>query len=307
MTSRQVGVLVLLSAIWGASFLLIKIALQGMSPVLIAGWRVGLAALFLSVLAAVETRRNQQQIWRLDQWHKFLVLAILNAAIPYILIAWGEQHITSGLAAIFNATTPLFSFVLGYLVGSRRENLGLGGLLGLIVGIAGVAILVGGGSQGDIGGEIAVILASASYAVAGTFAHYAFEGQPILVPALGQNLTAAILLLPVGMLAFRPSHFPSYGPILAILALGLTGTGLAYVLYYWLIANVGPTRTLTVTYLLPITALIYGAIFLSEPVTWRELAGMVLILTGIAGISGVLRRRARVDPTRHEASPTSAS
>lgn len=306
MTSRQVGVLLLLGAIWGASFLLIKIALEGMSPVLLAGWRVALAALFLGVLAVVETRRNRQRIWRPDQWRKFLVLAIFNAAIPYILIAMGEQHITSGLAAIFNSVTPLFSFVFGYMVGGRRENLGLGGILGLIVGIGGVVVLVGGGGQGDIGGELAVIVASASYAIAGTYARSAFEGQPILVPALGQNLTAALLLLPLGLVAFRPDRLPPYGPILAVLGLGLAGTGLAYVLYYWLIAKVGSTRTLTVTYLLPVTALVYGAIFLGEPTTWRELLGLALILTGVAGISGVFRR-SQVDQERPQSDPAKVS
>ncbi len=293
LTRRDAAVLALLAAIWGASFFLIKISLGDFSPVLIAGFRVALAAAFLLALGSRRSQGGLGQNWRSTQWKKFLVLAVFNAVIPYILIAWGEQHISSGLAAIFNATTPLFAFVYGYMLPGRgaRENLGLSGLLGLLVGIAGVGLLVGDSTSGDLAGEIAVVVASASYAVAGHFARRAFQGQPVLVPALGQNLFAALLLLPVGLVFTWPSHWPSGGAVASILALGLGGTGLAYVLYYWLIAHAGPTRTLTVTYLLPLTALIYGAVLLGEPVVWRELAGMALILIGIAGTSGLLRRK----------------
>lgn len=262
-----------------------------MSPTLLAGFRVALAAMFLAGLTARRSPGGWSKNLFTHQWPKFLVLAVFNAVIPYVLIASGEQHITSGLAAIFNATTPLFSFGLGYLAGSRKNDLGASGLFGLVLGIGGVGILVGGGSRGDIASEIAVIVASASYAVAGNYAKRTFEGQPILVPALGQNLVATVVLMPVALLFFRPSHVPSLASILAILALGLAGTGLAYVLYYWLIATAGATRTLTVTYLLPVTALFYGAVFLGEHVGWREVAGMIAILVGVSGTSGFLRRR----------------
>lgn len=289
MSPREVAILALLAAIWGASFLFIKIGLSEMSPAMIAAWRVGLAAVFLGVLASRPSRGGLATNASVRQWRKFLVLAVFNAVIPYLLIAWGEQHITSGLAAIFNGTTPLFSFVLGYFAKEAKEGLGVGGIVGLVVGIAGVTVLVGSGSQGDIGGEAAVTAASASYAVAGNFAREAFRGQPILVPALGQNVMGSLLLIPVALVWFRPAAFPSARPLLSVLALGLAGTGFAYVLYYWLIAHAGPTRTLTVTYLLPVTALGYGAIFLGEPVGVREVAGLALILAGIAGISGYLK------------------
>jgi drug/metabolite transporter (DMT)-like permease len=297
MTGREAAVLGLLAAIWGASFFLIKIALHDFSPILIAGFRVLLAAVFLLALASRGSQGGLQQNWTAGQWKKFLILAVFNAVIPYILIAWGEQHISSGLAAIFNATTPLFAFLYGYLLpgSASKENLGIGGLIGLLVGIAGVGLLVGGAGGGDLAGEVAVVVASASYAVAGHFARRAFQGQPVLVPALGQNVFAALLLVPVGLIFTWPAHWPNGEVVAAVLALGLGGTGLAYVLYYWLIANAGPTRTLTVTYLLPVTALIYGALLLGETIVWREVAGMLLILLGIAGTSGLLRRTARTD------------
>ncbi|HZT96382.1 MAG TPA: DMT family transporter [Chloroflexota bacterium] len=186
MTRRQIVVLVLLAMIWGASFLFIKLALREVSPLMIAAVRVALAAAFLAAVSGFPRQGGLSTNFKPALWRSYGVMAVFNALIPYILIAWGEQRISSGLAAIFNATTPLFAFLIGFKLGGRdfRRTLGLTGVAGLVVGILGVGVLVGWASSGDLLGEAAVVVASASYAVAGSYARSVFQGQPVLVPAL---------------------------------------------------------------------------------------------------------------------------
>jgi drug/metabolite transporter (DMT)-like permease len=298
MKAREFGILLLLAAIWGASFMFIKVILRDMGPLTLVALRMTLGAGGLVVLYAL-ARRQRAGVERPVPWRAllgpFVLAAILNAVIPYILISWGETAITSGDAAILNATTPLFTTLIGYGLGSRAgaDRLPPVRALGVLVGFVGVAVLVTGSRQADSAdptlgwlGHGAVLLAAASYAVAGLYARRAFAGLPTLVPAVGQNVAAALILIPPTLVVAPLTHVPSPEVILALLALGLGGTALAYVLYFHLLATVGATRTLLVTYLLPVTALIYGALLLGEDVGAQAVLGLALVLAGIAITTG---------------------
>jgi drug/metabolite transporter (DMT)-like permease len=298
MKAREFGILLLLAAIWGASFMFIKVILRDMGPLTLVALRMTLGAGGLVVLYAL-ARGQRARAARPVPWRAllgpFALAAILNAVIPYILISWGETAITSGDAAILNATTPLFTTMIGYGLGSRAgaDRLPPVRALGVLVGFVGVAVLVTGSRQAGSAdptlgwlGHGAVLVAAASYAVAGLYARRAFAGLPTLVPAVGQNVAAALILIPPTLVVAPLTHVPPPEVLLSLLALGLGGTALAYVLYFHLLATVGATRTLLVTYLLPVTALIYGALLLGEDVGVQAVLGLALVLAGIAITTG---------------------
>jgi drug/metabolite transporter (DMT)-like permease len=298
MKAREFGILLLLAAIWGASFMFIKVILRDMGPLTLVALRMTLGAGGLVVLYAL-ARRQRAGVERPVPWRAllgpFVLAAILNAVIPYILISWGETAITSGDAAILNATTPLFTTMIGYGLGSRAgaDRLPPVRALGVLVGFVGVAVLVTGSRQAGSAdptlgwlGHGAVLVAAASYAVAGLYARRAFAGLPTLVPAVGQNVAAALILIPPTLVVAPLTHVPPPEVLLSLLALGLGGTALAYVLYFHLLATVGATRTLLVTYLLPVTTLIYGALLLGEDVGVQAVLGLALVLAGIAITTG---------------------
>ncbi|HUS16056.1 MAG TPA: DMT family transporter [Chloroflexia bacterium] len=319
MKSRDIGLLLLLGALWGASFMFIKVILREVAPLTLVGYRIGLGALGLLAFFAVDQwrRRRAGETPVPFPWRRIigpgLILALLNGIVPYIAITWGETAISSGDAAILNATTPLFTAIILGLLGSRagNERMTLAKGVGLVVGFAGVALLVSGGApQAGVSGADAwwghgaVLLASASYAVASLYARRAFRGLPVIYPALAQLTSAALLLLPF-TLSDPPQHPLSPATIGSLLVLGLGGTGLAYLIYFQLLARVGATRTVIVTYLLPCTALFYGALLLNEPVGVTALGGLVLVLLGIAitgGVFGQLQARRAAKAQQVEAS-----
>ena len=293
-----------LSAIWGASFMFIKIAVQEVAPLFLVALRVGLGAAGL-VVFAVATGLRFPPLTGVTSgrpvWASCLLLAFFGAVLPYSLINWGELHITSGAAAILNATSPLFSAVFSYKLGlwGKEEELTGGRAAGLALGVVGVAVLVGGSESAqligegggllELGGYLALLGASASYAVGALSARLAFAGQPPLVPALAQNIGGLLLVAPFAVLLAWPSAIPSPLAVGAVLALGLVGTAFAYIIYYHLLGKVGATRTLSVTYLLPLTALVYSALLLKEPLPLSMLAGLALILAGVALTTGTVR------------------
>ena len=229
----------------------------------------------------------------MEGWYRrlrgFFVVAIFNAVIPYLAISWGEEHISSGMAAILNATTPLV-IVLVSQWWPGGERLTWTRVSGVVIGFIGVGILVGpaavstGSSTLYLLGVLAVLLGAVSYAFGGLFASRLLAGLPQLQPAIGQTGMGAVILAPIAGIALAvqpPTHAPSFWAIASALALALGGTSLAYICYYWLIERVGPTRTLIVTYLLPCMALFYGALLLHEPVGLNAVGGLALVLTGI--------------------------
>jgi drug/metabolite transporter (DMT)-like permease len=302
MKPRELGVLLLLAAIWGASFMFIKVAVQEVVPLTLVTIRMVLGAGGLVVLygllgqrfAALPAAQARPVVWR-SLIGPFLIAGLFNAVIPYLCLSWGETLIPSSNAAILNATTPLFTAILAYGLGGRTvaDRLPASRAVGLVLGFIGVAVLVWGSSSGGTHdpvliwlGHGAVLVMAASYAVAGLYARHAFAGLPTLVPALGQNLAAATMLLPLALVFAPLTRVPSPEAIVSLLILGLGGTAIAYVLYFYMLARVGATRTIIVTYLLPVTALIYGVLLLGETIRVQSILGMVLVLIGIAITTG---------------------
>jgi drug/metabolite transporter (DMT)-like permease len=307
---RDLALLLVLGAMWGSSFLFIKVAVVEVQPAFVVAARLSfsvltlLAALPLLGRFAGERTGAIPQVARL--WRPLLILGLLNAALPFFVISWGTQFLPSGTAAILNSTVPLFTALLALtLPWFAGEQLGVLGAAGLLLGIIGVGILVGGfgglvegfsGTRSDaLAGAGAILIGSGSYAVGGLYARHSMKGVPVTVSAVGQSAGGLLLVLPFAAFAL-PERLPSLQVIGALAGLGVIGTGFSLLLYFRLIANVGPTRTSTVTYLVPVWALLYGALLLGEGITTRSILGLVLILAGVAGVSGIFRLPRRKPP-----------
>ncbi len=288
MKPKEYLVLFSLAALWGASFLFIKVAIADMTPLTLVAVRLVLGA--LGLLLVVPFKPSIMNGWHSRLWG-FFVVAIFNAVIPYLTISWGEEYISSGMAAILNATTPLVVIIVSHWW-PRGEKLTWMRVGGVLIGFLGVGLLVGPAaftptsSNLYLFGALLVFIGSSSYAFGSLFALRMLSGLPLMQPAIGQTTMGAVILAPIATIAFvvqpqHPLHIPLVWSVGSAVALALGGTSLAYICYYWLIARVGPTRTLIVTYLLPCTALIYGALLLHEPVGINAIGGLALILTGI--------------------------
>ena len=289
MRIRYLGALLLLGAVWGASFLFIKIGVQEMAPETLVMLRLVIAAIvLLGVLYARGLRLPMN--WR--TWVDFLFLGVVGLIFPYLLITWSEQTISSGMAAILNATTPLSSVLIAYFW-TREERLTGLRLLGLALGFAGVIVAIGIAdldlARTDTRAQLAVLVAAACYALTGIYARRAFRGVPALIPATGQMLAGALLITPYALLVRGiPAQMPSATALGAVVVLAVFGTALAYILLYWLMERIGATRSSMITYLLPPFALAYGALFLGEPIAVNALLGLVLVVFGILLANGVL-------------------
>lgn len=277
MNRRSWLLLSLLAAIWGASYLLIKIGLRDLSPAMVAFARVTLAAVVLLPVAAAQGALQGLR----GRLGVIALVAAVQVAAPFWLIPLGEQEITSALAGILVATTPIFTALLAIRVDHEERSEGLR-LVGVAIGVAGVAVLFGldlGGSGAAVVGGLAVVLASVGYSV-GSFVvkHRLSDARPLGVVASVMAAGAGMLLIPA--LAGAPSSAPALGPLAAVAALGIVGTGAAFVIFYLLIGTVGPARTMIVSYLAPGFAVVYGATLLGEEVTAATLVGLALIVGG---------------------------
>jgi drug/metabolite transporter (DMT)-like permease len=284
MNPKELGALILLGAVWGSSFLFIRIAVPALGPFVLMELRVGLAVLALALYALVVAHLPGLR----SRWKQFLTIGFLNAAIPFSLIATAELHLTSSLAAILNSTTALFAAVVAAVwIG---EALTAKKVVGLIMGIAGVAVLVGWTPIALTGLVLlsvgAMLVASLSYALGGVYAKRTFAGVPSLTMAIGQQTGAAVLLLPLAVVSL-PDETPPSAVILSVLGLALLCTAAAYLLYFYLIANAGPTKTLTVTFLIPAFGLVFGVLFLGEPVGVGTFVGLGIILVSVALVTGI--------------------
>ncbi|NGO64805.1 DMT family transporter [Rhizobium daejeonense] len=283
-----------LSLLWGGSFLFNGILVKAWPPVTIVTARVGLAAIALWIivrLAGIAVPRSR------EAWLAFLGMGILNNVIPFTLIVWGQTHIASGLAAILNATTPLFGVLVAHVL-TPDEKLTANKVAGLLIGIGGVAVMMGPSLLGHVGndvwGELAVLGAALSYAFAGVFGRrFKRMGMPPLLPAAGQVTMSAFLLLPVALIVDRPFSLPAPGAeaISALLGLALLSTAFAYVLFFRILATAGVTNLMLVTILIPPSAVVLSAIVLGEQLELRHGLGMVLIALGLVAIDGRLWRR----------------
>jgi drug/metabolite transporter (DMT)-like permease len=283
---RSWALLVGLSAIWGASYLLIKIGLRDLSPEMVAFTRIALAALVL--LAAAAARRELAALRGKLGW--VVLLGAVQVAGPFLLIAAGEQSISSSLAGILVATSPIFIALLALRLDHEERSVG-SRLLGVVIGIAGVVAIFGLDLSGSgILGGLAVVLASFGYAVGGFIVKAKFARTPPIGLVAGVMAASAVLLLAAAA-GTLPSATPAAGPLAAVIALGLFGTGLAFVVFYWLIAKVGPAKTMLVSYIAPGFAVVYGAVFLAEPITAGKIVGLSAVLLGSwLGAGGWARR-----------------
>jgi drug/metabolite transporter (DMT)-like permease len=293
--NRYAPMLLLLAAVWGASYLFIKVAVEDIAPAPMMSARTLLAAAVLLSYVVWRFGRERAVAELRGAWRHCLVLGILNAALPFWLIAWGEQHIDSGLAAVVQASVPIFNAIL-VLRFLPHERLTLPRAAGLAIGIVGVAVVTGIHPEGGtvaIVGALAVVLSSLSYASAGVYGQRAVSGTAGPVLAAGSMLAAGLILLPLA--AFQlPASTPSLEAIGSVLALSLAGTALAQLILFRMLALHGSARLSLVTYLMPGFALLYGALILDEAITWATLAGLALILGGVTLASGAVRLRRRV-------------
>ncbi len=283
MRAREWSLLVLLSILWGGSFFFAKVALAELGPFTVVFFRVGLAALALNVVASAVG----QSLWRAGTpWRQLVVMGALNNALPFSLIFWGQTTITSGLASILNATTPLFTVLVAHAL-TRDERMTVRKLFGVLAGLAGVAILIGPDLGGSIWGQIACLAAALSYAFAGIYGRrFKALGVQPLQAAAGQLTASAILILPIMLLVEPAWTAPSAVTWGAVAGLALLSTALAYVIYFHILAAAGATNLLLVTFLIPVTAILLGAAFLGERLELRQFAGMALIGLGLAAIDG---------------------
>ena len=287
-----------IALIWGASFLFIKVAVQDMSPTVLVLIRSASGCLALAVLMMALHRRLFTDARR--RLLPFAVMAVTASVIPWVAIAWGEERISSGLASILNATTPLWAAILVYWVIPTERPSPIN-YAGVLIGLAGVIILVlpdfiSGGIRGDLVGVGAVLLASMSYAISALYQRRKLRGVNVFEANLGQLAFTALFLIPLAVPSVPAAHF-ELRAVAAVLALGIAGSAIAGVLYYYVLNSLGPVRGSGVTLLVPVTAVFWGATLLHEVVTVPIVVGMVVILAGIV-LTNVGRRAASSEPEK---------
>lgn len=275
-------VLLLLGAIWGASYFFIKVGGEEIPPFTFVEVRVLVAAIALFIVLRM---RSEKMPRTRDEWLPLIAMGIFNGVIPYTLITWGETHISSGLASILTAAMPLFTVLIAHFW-AHDERLTVVKAVGVVIGFVGVVVLfvpeLRQGIQMEFWGQFAVVVAAASYAIATVVARKYLHGVSHVVASTGQLASAAVFMLPLSLVFDNPlALHPSFRAMASLATLALLGTAFAYVLYYWLIEHTGVTRTSLVTYLIPITGVMWGALLLNEVVGWESIVGLVLIIAGI--------------------------
>jgi drug/metabolite transporter (DMT)-like permease len=282
MNSANLIRLIALAAIWGGSFLFMRIGVPVLGPAVLILYRVGLAALFLAFVAlwmkqGLDLRRH---------WKHYLILGLFNSALPFLLFAFSAQTLSASMLSVINATAPIW----GALIGAAwlRQALSARTVLGLVLGLAGVALLVGfdriTGRPGAALAIVAALLAAFCYGIASVYAKLAQAVEP-LANAHGSMWAAALLVVPA--LAWFPAPgSPTLGVMGAVLALGVVCSGVAYLLYFRLVKEVGATSALTVTFLIPVFGILWGSLFLAEVVGWYTIAGSATVIVGTALVTG---------------------
>ena len=288
--------LFLLAAIWGVSYVFIKVAVEDIEPSPMMAARALLAGLLLFLYLALTIGWRPAAVALQTHWRPAFVLGALNAAVPFWLVAWGEKHIESSIAGIAQATVAIFTFLLAARF-LPHEAVGITRILGVAIGFVGVAVLAGfdpGGGWIAVAGTLAVVLSSLSYAGAGIYGQLRVQTVPGPVLATGSMLAGGLILLPFALFQL-PAHVPDAESIGALVALTVVGTTFVQLILFRVLRLYGSRRLSLVTYLIPGFALFYGAVLLDEPITVAALAGLVLILGGVALASGEQFLRARAD------------
>jgi len=290
MTPLEWGLLLLLSLIWGGSFFFNAVAVTALPPFTIVACRVAIGALCL--IAVLYASGGRLATGR-KTWGAFFLMGLMNNAIPFSLIVWGQRDIASGLAAILNATTPLFTVIIAhYTTGDDKMTvLRIGGIL---AGLVGVAILIGGdalsGVSGHLAAESAVLVASVSYAISSIYGRrFSRAGLAPLATAAGQISASAMIMVPVALIIDQPWQLslpPPLPVVGALLGIGALSTCLAYILFYRILATAGPVNLMLVTLLIPVSAILLGALFLHERLEANDFLGMAAIALGLLAIDG---------------------
>jgi drug/metabolite transporter (DMT)-like permease len=272
-----------LALIWGVSFLLIKVAVHDMSPAVLLLLRAASGLLALALIVKAMGRPLIGPGWR-TRLGSFAFMAITNAIVPWVAIAWGEERISSGLASILNSTTTLWTAVLIYWA-MPSERPSMVNYLGVVIGLAGVVILVlpdlsRHGVSANFVGTLAVLVASLSYALNAIYQRTRMRNVSLFDISIGQLAAATVFAVPLAVPSLSSVHIAP-ASLAAVLVLGAGGTGIAYLLYYFVMNTLGAVRASGVTLLVPVTAVFWGAVFLNETVSVPMVIGMVVILAGI--------------------------
>jgi drug/metabolite transporter (DMT)-like permease len=285
-----------LALIWGASFLLIKVAVHDMSPTVLLLIRSLSGLIALAVIVKLMGRPLLGDGWK-TRLGSFAIMAITNAIVPWVAIAWGEERISSGLASILNSTTTLWTAVLIYWAMPKERPSGVG-YLGVLVGLAGVVILVlpeilAHGVSGNFLGAMAVLVAALSYAANAIYQRRKMRSVSIFDVSIGQLAATVIFAIPLAAPSLPNIHV-AFTSMAAVIALGAGATGVAYLLYYYVMNSLGAVRAAGVTLLVPLTAVFWGVILLHESLSWTIVIGMAVILAGTVLTN--LRRRVNREP-----------
>ena len=294
MTSREWAILIALSVVWGGSFLFVGVAVKALPPLTIVALRVSLAALallaFTRVTGVVLPKSRQA-------WVALAGMALLNNIIPFNLIVWSQGRIPGGRASILNATMPLFTVIVAHLL-TNEEKATPGKLAGLVVGFAGVALMIGpsavGGAGADVPAQLAVLVGALFYAFSAVYGRrFRVMGLEPIVVATGQMTSAAAVMVPLALIVDRPWTLPVPGlPVFAsVLALALVSTSFAYVLFFQLLATAGAVNLALVTFLIPVSAIALGAAVLGERLEPLQFVGLAIIAVGLSAIDGRLWAR----------------
>jgi drug/metabolite transporter (DMT)-like permease len=295
-TRGYVPMLLLLAGLWGSSYFFIKVGVGHVEPAVFMCGRtlLGGGILLAYILVARGAARAATELRA--SWRVWLVLGVINAALPFWLIAWGETHIDSSVAGIAQATVPIFSFVLGLRFLPHEPVVPIR-WVGVLLGLAGVAVLAGLDTSAGwlaVAGTLAVVLSSISYGFAGIYAQLRVQSTPGPVLATGTMLSAGVLLLPFAVVQ-RPEGAPGWQAFGALAGIAVLGTASAQLVFYRMVPLYGARRISLVAYIMPAIAIVFGAVFLSEPVTAAMVIGLGLILLGVALGSGYVLAARRAE------------
>jgi len=291
MSRRYPAMLATVALLWGASFMFIKIAVRELAPATLVAGRIGIGALTLALIVPFLAGGRATVAAIREKLGWLVAVGLVNIAVPFWLLSWGETRIDSGLASIIQGSVPIFNAVIAFGFFRDVRVTGLR-LAGVAIGFVGVALLVGAQPHGKVLGALAVAGMALCYAIGQLLAgrHLASVQPPVV--ALATTAIAAVAMLPLGI-AEAPGHVPHWKTIASVLVLAIPLTALAFLLFYAIIAGAGAAYASLVTYLVPPIALLYGAIFLGERVGAAAIAGLALILAGVALGTGRLRFRRR--------------
>ena len=294
MSPIEWAMLVGLSLVWGGSFFFVAVAVAEIPPMTVALVRVAGAALIL--LLALRVLRIKLPRSK-TVWAAFFGMGLINNAIPFSLIFWAQTELASGVASILNAMTPIFTVIAAHFL-TQDENLSSGRIAGVVLGFAGVFILMGGGygTEGKLLPHLAILAAGMSYALASIFGkRFARLGVPPLATATGQVCASTMILLPVVMTLDQPwtLGLPSGHTLWAMAGLTILSTAFAYFLYFRILSTAGATNLALVTFIIPPSAILLGVVVLDEALTWNQIAGMAVIGAGLAAIDGRIVGRLR--------------